>query len=176
MHTLIGLGNPGSSYEKTRHNAGFWAVDALAVARNAVWKEMKKCQATVAKTSSDLFIKPTTFMNASGNGVISTLAFFSLGYVADDTYVFFDDLDIEVGSFKIQKGRGPKGHNGLLSMYQHLGSADFWHVRIGVDGRQGTRQIPPESYVLQPFSPDEKLLVQTLIHDEIVPDVVSRML
>ncbi len=174
MHALIGLGNPGNTYEKTRHNAGFWAVDAVAEARGAIWKDMKRCQAEVAKSPNELYIKPQTFMNKSGEAVTSSLNFYSIEFRPENTYVFFDDLDIEVGSYKIQQ-KGPKGHNGLLSLYQHLGSDDFWHVRIGVDGRQGNRQIPPESYVLQPFLSDEKTLVDTLIKDSIVTDVLSRM-
>lgn len=93
-------------------------------------------------------------MNRSGQAVQATLHFFNLS--SDQLYVVHDDLDIPLGSYKIQRGVGPKQHNGLLSLYEHLGTEDFWHVRIGVDGRGGDRVVPSDHYVLQSFSLEEQ--------------------
>jgi PTH1 family peptidyl-tRNA hydrolase len=169
MNVIFGLGNPGTEYLTTRHNAGFLATDFLA----REWSVgslgvHKKTNTLLAKNTTTLIAQPQTFMNRSGEAVQATLRFFeqkpqkkvaseseaaSLGWPR--LAVIFDDLDIEFGNYKIQWAKGPKVHNGLSSVYQQLGTDQFWHVRIGVDNRQGQRSMPGERYVLQPFTSDE---------------------
>ena len=121
MKLIVGLGNPGEKYERNRHNVGWLVVD-----------ELEK----LGLKGFKLF-KPGGFMNQSGVGVKQWLK--KLGEVdLESLYVVHDDLDIKLGEFKISFGKGPKDHNGLKSVYEQLGSKDFWHVRLGIDGdREG---------------------------------------
>lgn len=177
MQVIVGLGNPGTSYEKTRHNVGWMVLDKLAALTNAPrFQFEKKFQAQLSRTPSRLLIKPQTFMNESGVAVRQALKF----YTDFDTrrvpelrqlFVIHDDLDLELGSYKVHFGRGPKIHNGLSSLYQMLGTEQFWHVRVGVDSRGGDRSIPGREYVLKPFSPEEK---NTL--DQVIPEIIAAVL
>lgn len=105
-------------------------------------------------------VKPQTFMNRSG---------LSVAYIkkkqpqltGENLWVIHDDLDLEIGSYKIQFGKGPKQHHGLASIYQQFQTDQFWHVRIGVDGRHGDRSIPADKYVLSSFKPEEQALLKT---------------
>jgi len=175
---FIGLGNPGSRYDSTRHNAGFVILENLRkVLECPQFTSSKKVFADVCKIKNVLFVKPQTFMNESGKAVKAALTYYSDSDTAQETggyknlFVIHDDLDLPLGTYKIQYGIGPKGHNGLLSIYQHLKTQNFWHIRVGVDSRQGDRSIPPQEYVLQRFSPQElekfyqmeHILVQELI-------------
>lgn len=161
MKVVIGLGNPGEKYQQTRHNIG--AVVVTELAGQAIWRENKVAQANMAVSpdGSLLFVLPQTYMNRSGN----SLAFIKKKYpqlVGDDLFVLHDDLDIPIGESKIQFEKGPHVHNGLTSLYQNWGSKAFWHVRIGVDGRAGIRNEPGQDYVLQSFTPEEKLLLEQM--------------
>lgn len=175
MKLVFGLGNPGSEYQHTRHNVGFMVVDKLAGRKN--WSKSKSGLLHYCWLNQDLkkieLIKPQTFMNKSGE---------AMGYVhrqhpeleLTDVYVAHDDLDLELGNFKLQWGVGPKQHHGLLSIYQQLKTTEFWHVRVGVDGRQGSRQLPPDKYVLSRFHHDEQqLLAQTL--DKLVATLKEKL-
>ncbi len=170
MYFIIGLGNPEEKYFKTRHNVGFLAVDYLASQLALPSFQLNTSfQAEVAKFTSGILVKPQTYMNESGKAVRSILDYYDKAWQQDDTldhvFVIHDDLDIEVGKYKIQLGTGPKVHNGLTSIYQHLHRKDFWHVRLGVDGRQGNRQIPSDAYVLSAFSSAEQELITTAIQE-----------
>lgn len=179
MNIVVGLGNPGPEYSQTRHNAGYLAADALAEDIGVSYSSSKKTYSEQAKMGSTLIIfKPTTFMNLSGQSVRATLDFFNL--LNDDKeypnmIVLHDDLDLPLGSIKLQYGTGPKSHNGLLSIYEHLGSKMFWHARIGVDNRGDLRGvIEPREYVLQKFSADEEQILKTAIQ-KIVVEVKTKM-
>jgi len=162
---LIGLGNPGSSYTNTRHNAGFLFVDYIADLLGERLTEKKKFHADVAQVvisqanqanqaSQNFYIaKPNTYMNKSGLAVQALRAFYKLQ--PKDIFVAFDDLDMELGTVKAQFGRGPKTHNGIDSIKQQLGTDQFWHLRIGIDTRNGDRTIPSDKYVLQPMNSGE---------------------
>lgn len=162
MKVVIGLGNPGKTYQFTRHNVGANLVSQLA--DQLVWKSNKTAQAKLAESpdKSTLYVLPTTYMNRSGE---------SLAYIKkkhpkiqnEDLFVAHDDLDIPLGEYKIQFGKGPHEHNGLLSLYQTWGSASFWHIRIGIDGRNGAREIPGQQYVLQPFIGDEVVRLEQVL-------------
>jgi len=177
MKLFVGLGNPGIDYQKTRHNVGFMVVDLL----QQKWKFPdfsfhKKFQADWSKSDKQVLLKPQTYMNNSGQAVRALLDFFSVSPAVlaeqseDQLFVIHDDLDLKLGSFKIQFGKGPKVHNGLESLYQHLGTKDFWHVRVGVDDRQGDRSMPGRNYVLQPFTEDQRVVITKVI-DQIATEL-----
>lgn len=156
---FVGLGNPGEQYVNSRHNAGFQFVDYLAGLLNTHFIEKKRWKALIAEPDSSLLVaKPQTFMNLSGQSVRSLAAFYKLK--PEQIFVAFDDLDLEQGSGKIQFGTGPKGHNGLNSIYEELGTDQFWHIRIGVDGRSGKKTIKPEKYVLQTMTVEDRISLQ----------------
>lgn len=170
---IVGLGNPGSEYAKTRHNAGWLAIDSIAeklrdqgVELKTVTKSSFHAEVLIAKEKKLYLIKPETFMNDSGKAVAAILKFYSkekMGSDREDLVVIHDDLDLELGEFKLQFGRGPKVHNGLLSLYQHLGTKKFWHLRLGIDSRDGSREMPGSSYVLQRFAEDELTALETVV-------------
>ncbi len=155
MNIIVGLGNPGDVYRQTRHNAGFEIIDNLTEVMNCPQFSLKKqMKAEVTKINQTIFVKPQTFMNGSGFAVKAVADYFIEN--GDDKYknlyVIHDDLDISLGNFKIKYGSGPIAHNGLMSIYQHLGTKNFWHVRVGIDTRDGERNIEPQTYVLQKFT------------------------
>ena len=163
MKVIVGLGNPGAQYRNTRHNIGFMTLDVLVRHMGDFGQEgrfslAKKLVSEIYKDDEYLLIKPQTYMNASGQAVRAVLDYYQ-GVVEDasaNLYVVHDDLDIELGQYKIRYGHGPRAHNGLLSLYQHLGTDIFHHVKVGVDSRDGSRSIAGSSYVLQPFLPEER--------------------
>lgn len=154
MKLIIGLGNPKEEYRNNRHNVGHMAVDAL------LKKNLPK-QFVVKKSWA--------MMNDSGNFVKKLIEQYRLDL--SDLWVIHDDLDIPLGSFKIQKGKGPKLHNGILSIERQLGTPDFWRVRIGVDNRIGDK-IPGEEYVLQDFTEEEKEILKEVIN-KVAQDILS---
>jgi len=119
----VGLGNPGRSYERTRHNVGYLVADELARRHGGSWRRKKKSEAAPVGLKDATLLKPTTFMNNSG----SALA----GYRAEDLIVVHDDLDLEAGTVRVKVGGGAGGHNGLRSIIQHLGP-EFVRVRVGI--------------------------------------------
>jgi peptidyl-tRNA hydrolase, PTH1 family len=122
---VVGLGNPGRSYERTRHNAGYLVADELARRHAGSWRKRKKAEAapiTLGATDATL-LKPTTFMNNSGSAVS--------GYRTEDLVVVHDDLDLEAGTVRVKVGGGAGGHNGLRSIIGRMGN-DFVRVRIGI--------------------------------------------
>ncbi len=155
MKLIVGLGNPEEKYTNNRHNVGYLFIDEL--------KKEKNLKDVIA-------LKTNTFMNSSGEAVKRYVDKYKASL--DDLYIVHDDLDIPIGSFKIQKGVGPKLHNGLSSIESLLGSSDFLRIRIGVDNRKAEERTPGEEYVLQDFEPEErltidstiKLVIQKLIH------------
>lgn len=159
MKVIAGLGNTGEEYIRTRHNVGFMTADYCANALNIQFKNDKKMYAEVARSLTTTLIKPTTFMNDSGKSLRAYYDYYGSGFTnsqGKELWVIHDDLDIELGKYKIQFGTGPKGHNGLLSIYEHLGTQDFWHVRVGIENRGQTRaQWVGRDYVLLPFTSEE---------------------
>jgi len=166
MKLIVGLGNPGDKYKNTRHNLGFMALDVFASKisnknQKSKFKDDGKLQSLIftylqptARNQQIVFAKPQEFMNNSGQVMKKLLVRYKIKL--PDLWVIHDDLDIRLGEFKIQKGKGPKVHNGLLSIYEELSSNNFWHVRIGVDNRVEGNRIPGEMYVLQNFNEQEK--------------------
>ncbi len=166
MKIIVGLGNPGEKYAKNRHNVGFRVVDKLFAvdSRQLAVRWESKFAALICKVGDTLLVKPQTFMNRSGEAVSQIVNFYKVP--ADDLIVVHDDLDIRLGEYKIQNGVGPKVHNGLTSVEEHLGKKDFWRIRVGVDNRpmtNGEWRMTGEDYVLSDFSSDEAIMIDKII-------------
>jgi peptidyl-tRNA hydrolase, PTH1 family len=152
MKLVVGLGNPGSQYAKTRHNIGFMVVDELANALNTTWKLDKKMQAEMAEVILDgekvILAKPQTFMNLSGSAIQKIMQFYKLD--ASDVWVVFDDVDVPFGKLKLRQEGSAGGHNGVKSTIANIGQ-DFIRVRMGISLNDRTVE-PSEVYVLKPFN------------------------
>jgi PTH1 family peptidyl-tRNA hydrolase len=164
MKIIVGLGNPGRKYERTRHNAGFMATDKLA--RNLhIEIAQEKYHALVGRAQIDseeaILAKPQTYMNESGRAVGAILR--GTYAAVSDVIVIHDELDLPLGAVKIKTGGGHGGHNGLRSIIENLGTADFIRIRVGI-GRPASG-IDPADYVLSPFLAEERLAV---------PEVMAR--
>ncbi|KKQ45176.1 MAG: Peptidyl-tRNA hydrolase [Candidatus Woesebacteria bacterium GW2011_GWA1_37_8] len=171
MKLIVGLGNVGENYINTRHNVGFLVVEKLAEKLGSEWLIDKKFKSFTAKQGSlVIFSKPTNMMNNSGIAVQKLISFYHVQI--SDLWIIHDDLDIKLGQYKIQLGVGPKVHNGLNSVYEKLGNDKFWHVRIGVDNRDGENRTPGETYVLQNFSEEEAQVLNDVI-DKLVKELLN---
>lgn len=137
---FVGLGNPGPEYDATRHNAGFWWIDALARQLKVSLTMDKSYHALVARTTINgqniWLLKPQTFMNLSGKSVATLARFFKIN--PQEILVAHDELDVVPGEAKIKLGGGHAGHNGLRDIHAQLGSADYWRLRLGV-GHPGVK-------------------------------------
>jgi PTH1 family peptidyl-tRNA hydrolase len=155
MKIIVGLGNPGRKYERTRHNAGFMAVDELAKNLH-VDVAQDKYHALIGKARIDseaaVLAKPQTYMNDSGRAVAAILR--ETYATVSDLIVIHDELDLPLGSVRVKTGGGHGGHNGLRSLIEQLGSPDFMRVRIGIGRPEPGRE--PADYVLSPFLAEEK--------------------
>lgn len=161
MKIIVGLGNIGEEYKTTRHNAGFLLVGALA--EGSVFRSSLDLFSETLSISDNkvLLAKPTTMMNASGKAVSALCRYFKVS--PSQLYVAHDDLDIRLGEYKIQLGKGPKVHNGVNSIEEAIGNPDFWRIRIGVDNRQPESRTPGETYVLRDFSSQELVVLDSVI-------------
>ncbi len=138
---FVGLGNPGPEYEDTRHNAGFWWVDALARQCKAPWTMEKGFQGLVARTSLEgrtvWMLQPQTFMNLSGRSVAALARFYKIA--PEEILVAHDELDLPPGEAKLRLGGSHAGHNGLRDIHAQLGTDRYWRLRMGV-GHPGNRE------------------------------------
>ncbi len=167
IRLIVGLGNPGSEYEQTRHNAGFWLVDNLAngVARCCLQRE-SRFNALVAKTNiagqEVWLLEPQTFMNRSGQSVGGLARFYKI--LPDEVLVVHDELDIDPGLAKIKKGGSSGGHNGLKDITAALGSQDFWRLRIGIGHPRALNlQQDVIDFVLHRPRKEEQILIDEAI-------------
>ena len=158
MFLLVGLGNPGSQYNGSRHNIGFMMLDYLAAHKNLAFVD-SKWQALQVKTvlwqESAILLKPQTFMNLSGTAVAALANYYKIE--ADRVVVVHDDLDLELGRIRIAAGGGDGGHKGIRSIISSLGTRDFPRIKVGI-GRPSL-PIPPDKYVLSKFDQDELDLI-----------------
>ncbi|RLC34918.1 MAG: hypothetical protein DRZ76_01540 [Candidatus Nealsonbacteria bacterium] len=152
---IVGLGNPGKKYIGTRHNVGFRVVDELA-------KE---------KREGFILAKPRTFMNQSGKAVkqlIENCCMRTAGKLKiENLIVVHDDIDLPIGGFRIQKGRGAAGHKGVQSIIDALGTKDFWRIRIGICPKTG-KPKNVEKFVLQKFTKEEEKIIKKTIKKAIL--------
>jgi PTH1 family peptidyl-tRNA hydrolase len=141
LHLIVGLGNPGAEYAKTRHNAGFMLVELLATRWRVDWNNEKKFQARIAKTERNgkrlVLCEPQTFMNLSGEAVGALVKFYQLQL--KQLIVVVDDADLPLGEIRLRPSGSSGGHHGLESIEQHLGSREYARLRIGI-GRQDSRR------------------------------------
>jgi PTH1 family peptidyl-tRNA hydrolase len=161
IRLVVGLGNPGKEYERTRHNAGFWLVERFASGSGIALRKDPKFQALVGRheASGAWLLMPQSFMNASGRAVQMLAGFFKIK--PEEILVAHDELDFPPGTAKIKQGGGIAGHNGLRDISQRIGSHDYWRLRIGVG------KPPPGSegadYVLQKPAPDDRSAIEASI-------------
>jgi PTH1 family peptidyl-tRNA hydrolase len=145
MILVVGLGNPGKKYHGTRHNVGFVIIDELTKEKPA---------------EGFVLAKPKTFMNRSGVAVKTLVRKYKLKI--ENLIVIHDDIDLPLGEFKIQKGRGAAGHKGVQSIINELGTKDFWRVRIGICPKEGKPQNV-EKFILQKFTKEEEKTIKETI-------------
>jgi len=157
---LVGLGNPGARYARTRHNIGFLALDEIVRRQNlGAWRGRFRSEVAEGFVGGEkvLAIKPQTYMNLSGEAVGEAVRFFKLA--PEQVIVFHDELDLDPGRLRVKKGGGTAGHNGLRSLDHHIGK-DFWRVRLGI-GHPGDKRLV-HAYVLSDFAKDERAWVEAL--------------
>ena len=162
LKLVVGLGNPGAEYARTRHNAGFWYVDELARRGGGVWRRETRHQCELARVTlagCELWLmKPGTYMNRSGAAVQSLAAFYRIAPA--EMLVVHDDIDLPPGVARLKQGGGHGGHNGVRDVIAQLGP-DFWRLRIGV-GHPGDKDQVIDA-VLDRATPDEQRLIDAAL-------------
>ena len=163
IRIVVGLGNPGPQYEATRHNTGFWFVDMLAHRHGGVFRAETRFHgllATISVAGTECrLLKPATFMNRSGQAVLSLAHYFKIP--PEQILVAHDELDLPAGVVRLKQGGGHAGHNGLRDTMAALGSRDFYRLRIGIDHPQDRSRVV--DYVLsRPSRSDEEAIVSAL--------------
>ncbi len=158
MILFVGLGNPGSKYEDTRHNIGFKIIDKLVDDFKARDISKISFHGKLYRVTNTLFLKPTTYMNLSGQSVQTVKQFFKIEL--EDIIVIHDDIDLPFGAVRFKRGGGHGGHNGLKSLDMHIGK-EYLRVRIGVGKPEHKSQVA--DYVLHNFSSSENIMLDILI-------------
>jgi PTH1 family peptidyl-tRNA hydrolase len=175
LFAIVGLGNPGQKYAETRHNAGFWFLDRLARQSGAVFRLQSKFHAETVKTllhgQECILVKPTTFVNDSGQAVRSVLDYFNVP--AEHLLIAYDELDLPPGVARLKLGGGHGGHNGMRDVFRHTNNQDFIRLRIGI-GHPGRKELVTP-YVLSRPRPDEQGLINHVISlaESVMADVLS---
>ena len=159
MKLIVGLGNPGEKYQKSRHNVGFILLDKFAADNNLNWRKVERFNSEVADYSNGLLIKPQTFMNNSGDAVSKLVNFYKISL--NDLIIIHDDVDLPLGAIKKQKGKNSAGHHGVENIMEELGTKDFWRIRVGI-GKPEDKNIPVDEWVLQDFGKNELDVVTKL--------------
>lgn len=179
MKLIIGLGNPGKQYAKTRHNAGWLVLDVLAqkLDSSAKWRKDANFEADIfeAQVGGEKIIlaKPQTFMNNSGRSVSRLQNFYKVN--GDDVVVVYDELDIDFKSVRVRFGGSSAGHNGVGSIIFHTGSEDFWRVRFGIGSLdEFAKKIRGNDFVLGRFSEEEAKVLPKII-DQVVGFMVDSL-
>jgi len=160
LRLIVGLGNPGAEYAKTRHNAGFWFCEGLAYDLKADFSFESRFHGFVAQVREESrpplwLLMPQTFMNRSGQAVGALARFYRI--LPDEILVVHDDLDLPPGQMRFKLGGGSGGHNGLKDTTAHLGVPDYWRLRIGI-GHPGDRN-DVVNYVLKPPLQEERVSI-----------------
>lgn len=160
MKLIVGLGNPGKRYEKTRHNIGFMVVDTLRASLAEAdkindWELSKKfnakvCGCTLYGHEKIILAKPMTFMNGSGEAIQLLMHYYQI--IAGELIVVHDDKDLKLGAIKIQTGRGHAGHNGVRSIMEHIGTEHFTRVRVGIASENEKKMKDVAKFVLKKFN------------------------
>ena len=160
IRLFVGLGNPGPEYDATRHNAGFWWIDALAHELKVTLAPERAYHGLAARAGiagqSVWLLQPQTFMNLSGKSVAALARFFKIA--PDEILVAHDELDFLPGQVKLKRGGSHGGHNGLRDIHAQLGSSDYWRLRIGI-GHPGVK-AEVVNWVLKKPAPDQRTLIE----------------
>lgn len=163
VHLIVGLGNPGAEYAKTRHNAGFLLVEKLAVKWKSDWSNERKFAARVAKTERSgkrvLLCQPQMFMNLSGQTVGALTKYYQLPL--NQVLVAVDDADLPFGEIRLRISGSSGGHHGLESIEQHVASREFARLRIGIGRQDGAREIT--NFVLGRFEEAENAMLEKVL-------------
>ena len=163
LRLLVGLGNPGPEYDATRHNAGFWWIDAVARKLGATLVAERGYHGLVARVNRRdgplWLLEPQTYMNVSGKSVAALARFFKIA--PGEILVAHDELDLPPGQLKLKLGGGHAGHNGLKDIVAQLGSAEFWRLRLGI-GHPGVR-AEVVHYVLKKPAPEQREAIEQCI-------------
>ena len=162
MKLIVGLGNVGTKYTFTRHNVGFMLADSIAINNNLTFRDNSrlKCLMTNLRNGFDdyLIIKPTTFMNLSGEAVRAVMDYYKIAI--EDVLIVYDDLSLDLGKIRFRPNGSDGGHNGIKSIIKHLGTNEIARLKIGIGPQQN---LPSEVFVLQNFSKEElETLKETL--------------
>lgn len=162
LKMIVGLGNPGSEYALTRHNAGFWLVDELARRHGATFRSEPRHQAELARARVDndelWLVKPMSFMNRSGGPSRSIAGFYKVP--VESILVAYDELDFPAGAVRLKQGGGAGGHNGMRDMIAQLGDP-FWRLRIGI-GHPGDKSAVLNYVLGRPLPQDERLILDAV--------------
>jgi len=163
LYLIVGLGNPGEEYLRTRHNAGFLVVESLAKRWGASWSSQKKFKARLARCERNkrrvLLCEPQTYMNASGEAVGAVRAFYDLAL--SHILVIVDDADLPLGHLRLRPRGSTGGHHGLESLEQHLGTRQYPRLRIGIGRKNALREIT--GHVLGRFDSTEAALADKIL-------------
>lgn len=172
MKLIVGLGNPGKNYEKTRHNCGFMAIDYYVKQNGLNYKnKFNGLYAEQLKNNKKvILLKPQTFMNLSGECVSKFVNFYNISI--DDIFIIYDDINFEVGKFKIKRNGSAGGHNGINNIIQLLKTDNIKRLKIGIS----KNNIPLEEYVLQKFKNDEFEIISKLMNEipQIIDDFIEK--
>ena len=162
MKLIAGLGNIGNKYTFTRHNAGFMLADSIALNNDLTFKENSKLKSLITSFRTDgedyLIIKPTTFMNLSGEAVRSVADYYKIAFT--DIMIVHDDISLPLGKIRFRANGSDGGHNGIKSIIQHLGTSDFARLKIGIGPQPN---LPSEVFVLQNFTKEELEVLKSVL-------------
>ncbi|MFW6110251.1 MAG: aminoacyl-tRNA hydrolase [Patescibacteria group bacterium] len=167
MKLICGLGNYGEHFENTRHNVGFFYLDKLCQSLDVEGRVQDKYKSWIGKrvveNETVFFVKPVTYINSSGK-VLKSL-YHTFKYELEDLLLIHDDLDLSLGTYKLQRRRSSAGHRGVQSVIDALSSNDFWRLRVGI-GRP-SKDSTPKEYVLEKFSAEERAVLEDLYAEEL---------
>ena len=171
MFLIVGLGNPGKKYENTRHNIGFLVLDALAKQFGVSFEKKADLEAELARFPTEgptdnaiFFLKPETFMNLSGKSIQAFLRYKEIP--PQNIVVVYDDADLPFGTLRFRASGSSGGHNGMKSLIEHIGTDEIPRLKIGI-GRAENELVPLDEWVLQPWKPEEKEQLPTLISNAV---------
>lgn len=156
---VVGLGNPGSEYADTRHNAGFWFIDRLAAELKIQLAGQGKFFGRAGRQGELWLLQPTTFMNRSGQSVAALARFYKIA--PEEILIVHDELDLPAGGIRIKQGGGNGGHNGLKDIQAHLSTPEFWRLRLGI-GHPGDRNAVVDYVLKAPRREEQELIDRAL--------------
>jgi peptidyl-tRNA hydrolase, PTH1 family len=173
LKLIVGLGNPGREYARTRHNAGWWWVDELAARSHGSWRNDARAHTELARidiAGTELWLlKPTAFMNRSGAPVVAVASFYRIE--PGEILVVHDDIDLPPGTARLKQGGGHGGHNGLRDVIAHIG-ADFWRLRLGV-GHPGSKDLVLDAVLDRPTQAEQQAIDEAMARAlDIVPELL----